>query len=451
MTIVHEESVLTTRTRLVWSVTVVSLSMAMIFCSIARVAAFADDLEAVKTAFEDGRYEEALPALRELAEQGRGDAQYLLAVAYRDGLGVPEDPEIATTWFRRCAETGRTPCQYELGVAFLNGRGVDISRDESRKWLEKAAAAGHPEASAALASIYLSEGNAAKARHSLRNASDAGNMAAAVELGKLLENGIGGPADRAAAADLYRSAGQQGEPEGVYRWALLEADGPEARAEVMRLSAEAGFATAQYELAASLLTADDVEGHLEGVRWLEAAARSGMARAQFDLAIVYRDGVGVEPDDLQFRTWLVEASDGGFPNAQYELAVALTDALHGFEEDYDRAYVLYSEAASRGLVEAEYGLGFLLSHGHGVPQDFALAAEHFRTAAEAGHVPSQVALGNLYANGQGVIESRSLAEKWYCMAARAGDEKATGFLGGHDKLDEACAVHENRAATSPIP
>jgi TPR repeat protein len=302
-----------------------------------------------------------------------------------------------------------------------------------------------------LASIHLSDGDAVEARKYLRQAADSGNTVAAVQLGELLEAGIGGESDRSGASELYLRAAQAGEPEGVYRWALLEADGPEARAEVMRLSAEAGFPLAQYELAASLLTSADEAESRQGVRWLEAAAEAGMIRAQYDLAVAYRDGLGVERDDQQFRSWLVRAADAGFPEAEYELAVALTEASHGFEEDYDRAFALYSSAAAQGLAEAEYGLGYLLSNSLGVSQDFAKAAEHFRIAAEADHVPSQLALGNLYANGHGVAENQYLATQWYCRAAAFGDEDAIAFLGGPGEVDSVCAGPRSTNLPSSTP
>jgi TPR repeat protein len=411
----------------------------------------APDFDSVRAAFEEGRYEETVNDLRSFAEQGRSEAQHLLGLAYKDALGVPADPEIAAVWFMRCAETGHAPCQYELGIASFQGRGVDISKDESRRWLTKAAAAGHSDAAAALASIYLSEGNAVEARSYLLQAADSGNTVAAVQLGELLEGGIGGETDVAGAADLYRRAAQQGEPEGVYRWALLEADGPAERAAVMRLSAEAGFPLAQYELASSLLTSGDEAESRRGASWLEAAAVSGMPRAQYDLAIAYRDGIAVEPNDTRFRTWLATSADAGFAHAQYELAVALTEATHGFELDYERAYALYASAAARGMAAAEYGLGYLLSNGLGTRQDFPRAVEHFRIAAEAGHVPSQIALGNLYANGQGVTESHFLAQKWYCVAARSGDEDGIRFVGGADKVDSVCADPSGPEPPSTAP
>jgi len=427
----------------------VALGLALLGCVIESRATFAQEMAEVELAFDEGRYEEALPALRVLAERGQSEAQHLLAVAYRDGLGLTGDAEIAAVWFERAAASGHAPSQFALAIAYLRGNGVETSGDQAVRWLSKAADAGQADAAAVLASILLAQGKGAEARDRLRQAATAGHLMAAVQLGSLLEAGVGGEADRETAAEWYRRAGQGGEPEGVYRWALLTADGPDARVAVMQRSAEAGYPLAQYELAAHLLTAGGETA--EGIAWLTAAAESGLSRAQHDLAIAYRDGIGTAKDDEAFRLWITKAAEAGFPDSQYGLAVALTDATHGFEADYERAFSLYSAAAAHGMVEALYGLAYLLSHGFGVQQDFAQAAEKFQTAAEAGHVPSQVALGNLYANGKGVAESRYLAEKWYCEAARSGQKDVLLFLGGEDEIDAMCSGHGQVVAPDPQP
>lgn len=446
---VYEADVITTRSQVIGSATGVALALTIIFCAISPNVTFAEEFEAVKTAFDEGRYEQVLPGIREMAERGRSDAQHMLALAYRDGLGLAKDPEIAAVWFERAAASGHVQSQYELGIAYLRGLGVEISSEQAVRWLSKAANAGQTDAAVVLASVLLARGEEEHARMRLQQAAETGHAVAAVRLGAFLESGIGGEPDPSAAAEWYRQGGQEGEPEGVYRWALLKANGPEERVDVMRRAAEAGYSTAQYELAAHLLTAGEVSEGKEGVSWLQTAAESGLPRAQFDLAIVYRDGIAVPSDHDQFRQWITKAAGAGFPKAQYELAVALTDATHGFDEDSEWAFKLYAAAAAVGVVEANYGLGYLLSNGLGVRQDFPEAVERFRTAAEAGHGPSQVALGNLYVNGQGVEESRDLAEKWYCMAARQGRKDAIGFLGGEDKIDAVCSGHGDEDTSHP--
>src|SRR5690606_26791536 len=116
----------------------------------------------------------------------------------------------------------------------------------------------------------------------------------------------------------YRRAAALGEPEGVYRLALLAAGDDAERLVVARKAAEAGYAPAQYELAVHFLQgggAPDAGAGSQGVAWLTKAAGQGHARAQFDLAVVYRDGIHVPSDDASFLLWLRQAAENGMARA----------------------------------------------------------------------------------------------------------------------------------------
>ena len=55
---------------------------------------------------------EAVSALEELANDGSGDAAYLLGKAWRDGLCAPPWDEEAEKWFRVAAKRGNNVAQY---------------------------------------------------------------------------------------------------------------------------------------------------------------------------------------------------------------------------------------------------------------------------------------------------------------------------------------------------
>ncbi|MBV9749438.1 MAG: SEL1-like repeat protein, partial [Acetobacteraceae bacterium] len=67
---------------------------------------------------------------------GDADAQYNLGQAYKLGRGVPVDPALAQSWFRRAAVQGHEQAEDNYGLAlFEAGRA-----QEAVPWLEKAAA-----------------------------------------------------------------------------------------------------------------------------------------------------------------------------------------------------------------------------------------------------------------------------------------------------------------------
>ena len=97
--------------------------------------------------------------------------------------------------------------------------------------------------------------------------------------------------------------------------------------------------------------------------------------------------------------------------------------------EYDKALVLYNEAAEAGHVEAQLLLGFLHFNGDGVGQDYNTAVKWFTKAARQGDARSQAQLGIMYENGQGVPQDFGAAAQWYNRAADQGYSLAQAALG----------------------
>jgi len=65
-------------------------------------------------------------------------------------------------------------------------------------------------------------------------------------------------------------------------------------------AAKKGFAPAQYDLGVIFLNMAVTKGHYaKAVKWLTEASRQGHLEAQYRLGKMYRDGVGVEADDVK--------------------------------------------------------------------------------------------------------------------------------------------------------
>ena len=122
-----------------------------------------------------GHESEAVEAYRAAAEQGDTNAEIALGYAWLDGEGVPADPETARHWFARAAEKGSARGQYALGYLFDRTGEYEL------------------------------------ARRYYRLAAEQGHIPALCNLGVLLENGDGGPADIPEAVRLYQAAVDQGD------------------------------------------------------------------------------------------------------------------------------------------------------------------------------------------------------------------------------------------------
>lgn len=117
---------------------------------------------------------------------------------------------------------------------------------------------------------------------------------------------------------------------------------------------------------------------------LTPLAHAGDAKAQYWLADIYENGLGVKPD----------------------MAAAIS---------------LLDTSAQHGFVPAEQRLGELYLYGDQTLQDFGKARTWLHDAAVAGDGAAQRELGQIYALGLGVPVDVPRAYGWYENAVLAGD------------------------------
>jgi hypothetical protein len=108
-------------------------------------------VEAAESDSSAGKHDSALEAktpeeLRNLAEQGDPEAEWLLGVHYHTGEGVSQDDTIAAQWFTRAADHGHILAQATLGAYYWIGRGVPQDLSKAYFW-SVLARAGNDEAS----------------------------------------------------------------------------------------------------------------------------------------------------------------------------------------------------------------------------------------------------------------------------------------------------------------
>lgn len=124
------------------------------------------------------------------------------------------------------------------------------------------------------------------------------------------------------------------------------------------LAAEEGLDLAQYNLAILYFTGQGVEQDLaEAFRWTEAAAAQGHVAAQFNLANLYYAGDGVEADQAKAVALFETAAKGGHPNAALILANMYADG-----EISSDAELGIIERISRFLFGAAGGDDLVLAH-----------------------------------------------------------------------------------------
>jgi TPR repeat protein len=177
-------------------------------------------------------------------------------------------------------------------------------------------------------------------------------------------------------------------------------------------SARLGVLEAQYELGLMFANGVGVPKNIEqAVHWVRQAAQRGLTAAQYLLGTRYENGAGVEQSPHQALHWYSKAAEQG-----HIKAIVRMGKLYA-EPHEPQAAELFRQAALTGSADAQYALGQAYAAGRGLEQNFELAVRWLTDAAVQGFSAAQYDLAEMYAKGQGVTQNQELALDWYQQAA----------------------------------
>ena len=167
------------------------------------------------TAYNIGQYQKVLQLVQPLASDGNARAQIILGRCYENGLGVPQDMEMAAKWFRLAAEQNNSEAQVLLAYQYELGIGVPKNDATGVDLMTRAANAGNAEALFNLA-LYHGQGKYGFAKDPAESfrlaklAADKGYAQAERYVGACYDHGVGVPENKAEAQVWYSKARAQG-------------------------------------------------------------------------------------------------------------------------------------------------------------------------------------------------------------------------------------------------
>jgi len=126
--------------------------LALVVCIYA--AADAGPFEDGKAAYDQQDYKTALKLWEHLADHGDAEAQRMIGVLFRDGLGVAQDNAEALAWFGLAADQGNAVAQYNIGLMYRDGSGMAQNNAEAVKWFRLAAGQGYAPAQFEIGTAY---------------------------------------------------------------------------------------------------------------------------------------------------------------------------------------------------------------------------------------------------------------------------------------------------------
>jgi TPR repeat protein len=219
----------------------------------------------------------------------------------------------------------------------------------------------------------------------------AGNAAAQTLIASLYERGLGVRRDMAEARAWYRLAADGGDAAAQFSYAmiLLSEGGPagpngsQARYWLEK-SAAAENAAAAFNLGQLIVALNPgPSGYAEAIPHYRSAANAGIADAQYKMAQIHAEGLGVPQDNAAAREWMEKAARSGFDSAQVELGLWLADGRFG-PKDEKAAFGWMQRAAQGGNVLARNRLAKMLALGIGVEPDPQEAAKWAILSRRAG-------------------------------------------------------------------
>ena len=156
----------------------------------------------------------------------------------------------------------------------------------------------------------------------------------------------------------------------------------------------------------------DVQSTVENV---VRAAEAGGAVAQYDLAVLYDQGLGVDASPEKACEWYTRsaASEADAPDRVWARAGDCYMRGVAVARNEGEATRMYRIGAARGSAAARYQLALNLQEGLGVAVDAVEAFRVFNEAAAQDHAGATLQVAFCYAQGRGVARDAAAATDYY--------------------------------------
>lgn len=147
-----------------------------------------------------------------------------------------------------------------------------------------------------------------------------------------------------------------------------------------------------------------------------ALGKSGNMHAQFNLAHMFENGLGVQQNDAAAATWYRLAAEQGDMRAQANLGVSYAEG-RGVAQDHAEATKWFRLAAEQGDSIAQFNLGIQYFYGDGVPEDYVTAYMWASLAVANGHVAARDLRENIISGLSPANLSEAERRAKACMAS----------------------------------
>lgn len=226
---------------------------------------------------QDKNPQQAVTWFKQAAALGDVEAQLFMAAAYKYGIGVKKNTDLATHFVIDAAKNGNAIAQFDLAESFIDSR-HSSNHSLGLIWLNKSANQENPRALTKLGTLYLQ--------------------------GKLL------PKDREKGINLLEKSAAKGYVPAMLALsdlALAEQDPKKAQVWLDKAVNKRDFSAYLHLAHACLQEKSPLHDVHAGFLWTLKAAQEGYAPAKKDLANLYAHGIGVATDAALAKQWSDQA------------------------------------------------------------------------------------------------------------------------------------------------
>lgn len=160
---------------------------------------------------------------------------------------------------------------------------------------------------------------------------------------------------------------------------------------------------------------------------LLSKAQSGDAQSQYELAMCFRKGSGIEKDYRKSFEWTEKAAAQNYEEALFNKAVCFLQG-EGVATNEIAAVKIFSELSKKDNAKAQFGLAICLMSGRGTTKNEKEAVKLFIKTAEKGDSSAQYYLGYCLLNGIGINQNRIEAINWLKKSESLGNKSAKQLL-----------------------
>lgn len=151
-----------------------------------------------------------------------------------------------------------------------------------------------------------------------------------------------------------------------------------------------------------------------------------------------------EKNPNEAKNYFEKSAEYGYSKGQYELALCYKNGF-GVEQNLEKAFTWFEKSMEQGNENAEFEVGYAYLNGIGVIKNFAKAVKYLDNLAEKCTAEEQLSIGKRLLLGDECDKNEELAKKWFVLAATSGSKVAMFYLGNTELLSDVAPKDEKEA------